>query len=357
MILKQEKLNSSSMYIVPGDIIEIMSGDIMPCDAIILEGYCNVNESDLTGESNLIMKNPLIKNDEFFSFSKRKSILYNGTIIKKCESTNTEGKILALVINTGFNTLRGNMIQNLLFPNQTNFKFLTNLNLYLSCLIFIFIISIGLSIYIYNHDYSSILLISCPGLGHNPPVNWGKLQLVNKIIKILTVIIPPSLQISMTFISFYFNLNLKKKKISTLSDDRMRAIGKVNIFVLDKTGTLTEEKLELFGFQISRLYHDNNSNLFFDVIEKDSELINNVHKDFWNIYCKNPHDKTFSNYKTNLENNAIFFLECLATCHTIENISGETIGNSIDKRIFDNIDWNLNKSGINNDLEVYKIFM
>ena len=61
--------------------------------------------------------------------------------------------------------------------------------------------------------------------------------------------------------------------------------------------------------------------------------------------------------KTNLENNAIFFLECLATCHTIENISGETIGNSIDKRIFDNIDWNLNKSGINNDLEVYKIFM
>ena len=92
--------------------------------------------------------------------------------------------------------------------------------------------------------------------------------------------------------------------------------------------------------------------MFFDVIQQDSELLNNVHKDFWNIYCRNPCNPLYSDYKTNLHNNAIFFLECLATCHTIDKIRGETLGNSIDKRIFDCIDWNLEKSGTNSNLEV-----
>ena len=35
-LLKQ--INVSSLYIVPGDIIEVKSGEMMPCDAIILEG-------------------------------------------------------------------------------------------------------------------------------------------------------------------------------------------------------------------------------------------------------------------------------------------------------------------------------
>jgi cation-transporting ATPase 13A2 len=32
------EVKSTSLYIVPGDIIELKSGDLMPCDAIILDG-------------------------------------------------------------------------------------------------------------------------------------------------------------------------------------------------------------------------------------------------------------------------------------------------------------------------------
>ena len=104
----------------------------MPCDAIILDGYCNVNESDLTGESNLVMKIPIPRDDISFSYSRKKYVLFQGTIINKCESSDTDGRIKALSINTGFNTLRGNLIQNLLFPKQTNFNLFSDLKLFFS---------------------------------------------------------------------------------------------------------------------------------------------------------------------------------------------------------------------------------
>jgi magnesium-transporting ATPase (P-type) len=55
----------------------------------------------------------------------------------------------------------------------------------------------------------------------------------------LSVIPHPSLQICMILSSFYFF----RKNISCISDRKMNAAGRVNIIVLDKTGTLTEENL------------------------------------------------------------------------------------------------------------------
>lgn len=36
---------------MPGDIIEIRDNLILPCDVILLNGYCIMNEEMLTGES------------------------------------------------------------------------------------------------------------------------------------------------------------------------------------------------------------------------------------------------------------------------------------------------------------------
>ena len=57
----------------------------------------------------------------------------------------------------------------------------------------------------------------------------------------------------MTFGSFYFHWNLSNKNISCISDKRMNASGRTNIIVLDKTGTLTEEGLEIQGFQCTKV--------------------------------------------------------------------------------------------------------
>ena len=54
----------NSNRIVPGDIILVPEGKRMPCDAILLEGECVVNEAMLTGESLPAIKTALPKSDD-----------------------------------------------------------------------------------------------------------------------------------------------------------------------------------------------------------------------------------------------------------------------------------------------------
>lgn len=74
--------------LVPGDVVHIRSGDIVPADLKLLEGeYLQVDESALTGESL-----PVEKNSD--------GIAYSGSIIQK-------GEMNALVVATGMNTYFG----------------------------------------------------------------------------------------------------------------------------------------------------------------------------------------------------------------------------------------------------------
>lgn len=74
--------------LVPGDIISIKSGDIVPADALLLEGdSLKIDESILIGETLVVTKNP---GDVVFSTS-------------TCE----QGEMEAVVIATGIHTIAG----------------------------------------------------------------------------------------------------------------------------------------------------------------------------------------------------------------------------------------------------------
>ena len=74
--------------LVPGDVISIKLGDIIPADARLLEGDpLKIDQSALTGESLPVTKNP---GDEAFS-----------------GSTCKQGEIEAVVIATGVHTFFG----------------------------------------------------------------------------------------------------------------------------------------------------------------------------------------------------------------------------------------------------------
>lgn len=49
----------SSEELVPGDVVTVPDNCIMPCDMVLLQGQCIVNESMLTGESVPVIKNSL----------------------------------------------------------------------------------------------------------------------------------------------------------------------------------------------------------------------------------------------------------------------------------------------------------
>jgi cation-transporting ATPase 13A3/4/5 len=71
-----------SSELVPGDIIQIPEQNIIPCDLILLQGTCVMNESMLTGESIPAIKNALPKTSEIYDkFKDAKYTLYGGTSV------------------------------------------------------------------------------------------------------------------------------------------------------------------------------------------------------------------------------------------------------------------------------------
>ena len=117
ILLKVDKsLNFNSKYIVPGDIIQIHQYLKVPCDVILLDGLCNINESHLTGVNNLETKIPLERTDKKFNYLESyKSIIFEGSTIVNCEGIVNKDRIIALAINTNYNTF----YQNLLLYNNS----------------------------------------------------------------------------------------------------------------------------------------------------------------------------------------------------------------------------------------------
>ena len=77
-----------SRELVPGDIVRVRLGDIVPADLKLLEGdYLQIDESALTGESLPVEKHV-------------SDVAYNGSIVK-------QGEMDALVVTTGMNTYFG----------------------------------------------------------------------------------------------------------------------------------------------------------------------------------------------------------------------------------------------------------
>ncbi|MGB9598191.1 MAG: cation-transporting P-type ATPase, partial [Candidatus Poribacteria bacterium] len=91
-----------SSQIVPGDLIELESGDNVPADSRIiwLTANFSTQEASLTGESTPVHKITHALKDEKVPLSDRTNMVYMGTSV-------SNGKAKALVVETGMNTELG----------------------------------------------------------------------------------------------------------------------------------------------------------------------------------------------------------------------------------------------------------
>jgi cation-transporting ATPase 13A3/4/5 len=88
-VLRNGQYNSTewvkvpSDTLVPGDIIKVPETIVLPCDLLVLQGSCIVNEAILTGESIPVMKSPLPNvNHETYSVGEcSKYTLFGGTFV------------------------------------------------------------------------------------------------------------------------------------------------------------------------------------------------------------------------------------------------------------------------------------
>lgn len=75
-----------SKLLVPGDIIEVKQDSKLPCDVILIDGQCLINEAVLTGESIPMHKTQLPKNNVQFSDKEKAHMIFAGTYCITSES-------------------------------------------------------------------------------------------------------------------------------------------------------------------------------------------------------------------------------------------------------------------------------
>ncbi|GFS05908.1 cation-transporting ATPase [Elysia marginata] len=280
--------------LVPGDLIAIPpNGCVMTCDAVLTAGTCIVNESMLTGESVPVTKTPLLQSEDqeiYAPEQHKRHTLFSGTHIVQTRYYG-QAKVTAVVVRTGFNTAKGELVRAILFPKPLDFKF------YQDAIRFILFLSVVASI---GMTYSCIHYII-----NNEPA--GKTIL--RVLDIVTVVVPPALPAAMTVGTVYAQNRLKKSKIFCISPPRINFCGRINVFCFDKTGTLTEDGLDMWGV----------------VPVEDTHFRHPI-----------PNPATLQRGP---------LIVCLATCHSLTIIDGELSGDPLDLIMFNAINWYLEEPG------------
>ncbi|KLO18416.1 Ca-transporting ATPase [Schizopora paradoxa] len=301
-----------SATLVPGDVVSISQPALstFPADMLLLSGDAIVNESMLTGESVPVSKSP-VKDAEIAKWKDNldvtpecaKSFLYAGTRVVRVRGSvsvdgSAAGPAMALVVRTGFMTTKGALVRSMLFPKPLGFKFYRDSMRFIAVLTGI----AGL-----GFMASAVQFVR---LG----VKWHTILV--RALDLITVVVPPALPATLSIGTSFALSRLRKSGIFCISPNRVNVSGKVNVCCFDKTGTLTEDGLDILGVRGL----ERNSNRF-------GELIEDVH------------DLPLSAGKAS-------FLHALATCHMLQVVEDEIMGDPLDVKMFSFTQWKLEEGHV-----------
>jgi H+-transporting ATPase len=193
--------------LVPGDIIQLANGDIIPADCLTIQGeYVSVDQAALTGES---LPVTCVVGQEIFSSS----------IIK-------QGQMTCMITATGANTFFGRtakLVSNA--GNKSHFqKSVMNIGKFL----------------IYFVLVLAICVIGKEALLHQDAGDIAELILV-LVIASIPVAMPAVLSVTMALGA----MTLAKKKAIVSRLEAIEEMASVDILCSDKTGTLTKNELTL----------------------------------------------------------------------------------------------------------------
>ena len=321
--------NTSSIELVPGDLYEIPEDNLsLPCDTILIKGSVISNESMLTGESTPIVKLCLSNNNIVYdtkSIESDKNILFCGTKIVQKRSLKNQ-KTMGIVYETGFKTFKGNLISNILFPKEQEQEFTKDSLKYIIFMTTLCFIGYGIAFkFLKNADLSE----------H---------ELLMRFLDLFTTAVPPALPACISIGITYSLRRLKKKKIFCLDRDRINIAGGVNMIVFDKTGTLTEDYLDISGYLPIKI-NSMTQKFEFDNYRNNSEKYTD---DVVEHFKKKLKKKNYFNKNKDLKQ---LYVECLACCHCLTRVNNKLIGDPLDLKMFEGINWIMkeNQNEISND--------
>ncbi len=227
--------------LVPGDVVRIRSGDIVPADLKLFEGeYLQVDESALTGESLPVEK-------------KSDGIAYSGSIIQK-------GEMTALVVVTGMDTYFGKTTR-LVANVQTRSHFQKA------------VLKIGNYLIVLAGCIVAIVLLIEELFRHTPFLETLQFALV-LIVAAIPVALPAVMSVSMAVGA----TELAKKGAIVSKLVSIEEMAGMDVLCSDKTGTITQNKITLSEFVPFGNFKENDLLLYGSLAsrEEDNDPIDNA---------------------------------------------------------------------------------
>lgn len=198
---KWKQINSK--FLVVGDLISLKRGDVLAADVKIAQGQITVDESSITGESKAIKKSV-------------GATAYAGTTV-------VDGDALAIVTATGSNSRSGktiNLINNSAAPGHLQ-QLLTKIIYYL-CLL--------------DGVLTLILVIAALIRGQNV------IEMLPFLAMMFIASIPVAMPSTFALSNSFEATRLSKEGVLTSDLTGIQDAANLNLLLLDKTGTITENK-------------------------------------------------------------------------------------------------------------------
>ncbi len=238
--------------VVPGDLIVLQAGRRIPADARLVESVgLMVDESALTGESMPVDKKARVICEEETPLADRSNLVFSSTLV-------TRGKGTALVIGTGMATEIGRiagLAREVKEPRTPLQQLMSELS---KTLVWF---AVGFSV-----------LVPLIGIfiAHQPP---QKMLLTGLSLAFATI--PEELPIIITMVLALGSFRLSKNNAIAKRLSAVDTLGSVTVIATDKTGTLTQNRMQVERFEPVKLKRRllEIGVLCNDAIEKDNDFI------------------------------------------------------------------------------------
>ncbi|WP_425379512.1 magnesium-translocating P-type ATPase [Spiroplasma endosymbiont of Stenodema calcarata] len=220
LVAKAWKIESKKL--IPGDLIYLSTGDIVPSDVrIIYTKNLSVNQAVLNGEGAPIYKT-IIANPEPQQFFDLSNLCFMGSSV-------VAGSAIAVVLKTGINTYLGALnVQLTNIESENNFSF--GIKKITKLIILIILIMVPI-----------VLVLNGIRTGE-----W--LDALILAFSVAVGLTPESLPVIVAANLTRGSKNLSKEKVVIKQLDAVQNLGAIDVLCTDKTGTLTEDTIELQNY-------------------------------------------------------------------------------------------------------------
>ncbi|WP_410208890.1 cation-translocating P-type ATPase [Fusobacterium sp.] len=214
-----EKIEISSELVVPGDVILLEAGDLIPADGRVIDSFSLlVNESSLTGESENVEKISEVIPKEEIPLGDQKNMVFSGSLV-------SYGRGVVVVTDTGMNTELGKIAKLLESTKQKTTPLQVSLDNFGKKL------SMGIIIL--------CIIIFIINLFHGVKI----LDSLMFAVALAVAAIPEALSSIVTIVLAIGTQKLSKENAIVKKLKSVESLGCVGVICSDKTGTLTQNKM------------------------------------------------------------------------------------------------------------------